>query len=67
MIHMVHQIKVLGPCYLHEHGSSDRWHLLKEHMISIEKVMNIKVVELINLSLLFWSSFHVTKFEQFKF
>ena len=39
-------------------------------MISIEKVMKIKVVELRThqvLQLLFWLSFRVTKFEQFKF
>ena len=53
--------------------------ILKKHMVLNGKVMNIKVVELIKsheykscrthqfLQLLFWSYFHVTKFEQFKF
>ena len=41
--------------------------ILKEHMVSNEKVMNIKVVELIDLyNFCCWSYFHVTKFEQFK-
>ena len=36
-------------------------------MTSNENFVNIKVVEIIDVQLIFWSSFHLTKFEKFKF